>query len=44
MTSDYLTPPQSLEAEQSVLGGLMLDDDSSARVQQVLAILKALNH
>lgn len=40
MTSDYLTPPQSLEAEQSVLGGLMLDDDSSARVQQVLAILK----
>lgn len=40
MTSDYLTIPQSLEAEQSVLGGLMLDDDSSSRVQQVLAILK----
>lgn len=40
MTSDYLTPPQSLEAEQSVIGGLMLDDDNSERVQQVLAILK----
>ena len=39
--TDMISPvPQSLEAEQSVLGGLMLDDDSSERVQQVLAILK----
>lgn len=39
--TDMINPvPQSLEAEQSVLGGLMLDDDSSERVQQVLAILK----
>ena len=39
--TDMINPvPQSPEAEQSVLGGLMLDDDSSERVQQVLAILK----
>ncbi|MDO0680855.1 hypothetical protein MUR06_28540, partial [Klebsiella pneumoniae] len=27
MTADFMTPPHSIEAEQSVLGGLLLDDD-----------------
>lgn len=40
MTADFMTPPHSLEAEQSVIGGLLLDDDSSERVQKVLAMLK----
>lgn len=40
MTSDYITPPCSIESEQSVLGGMMLDDDNSERVQKVLSILK----
>lgn len=40
MTSDFMTPPHSIEAEQSVLGGLLLDDDSSERTQKVLSILK----
>ncbi|HCD6704716.1 DnaB-like helicase N-terminal domain-containing protein, partial [Klebsiella pneumoniae] len=35
-----MTPPHSIEAEQSVLGGLLLDDDSSERTQKVLSILK----
>ena len=25
MTSDFMTPPHSIEAEQSVLGGLLLE-------------------
>ncbi|OCJ30600.1 DnaB-like helicase C-terminal domain-containing protein [Serratia sp. 14-2641] len=41
MTSDYLTPPHSLEAEQSVIGGLMLDGGQSERCQKVLSSLKA---
>ncbi len=40
MTADFMTPPHSIEAEQSVLGGLLLDDDSSERTQKVLSILK----
>ncbi|RLJ10517.1 hypothetical protein CKF66_26970, partial [Klebsiella pneumoniae] len=40
MTSDFMTPPHSIEAEQSVLGGLLLDDDNSERTQKVLSILK----
>lgn len=34
MTSDFMTPPHSIEAEQSVLGGLLLDDDSSERTRR----------
>lgn len=34
------TPPQNLEAEQSVIGGLLLDDDNSDRTQKVLSMLK----
>ncbi|MBS2759991.1 DnaB-like helicase N-terminal domain-containing protein, partial [Klebsiella pneumoniae] len=30
-----MTPPHSIEAEQSVLGGLLLDDDTSERTQKV---------
>lgn len=40
MTSDYITPPNSIESEQSVLGGMLLDDDNSERVQRVLSMLK----
>lgn len=40
MTVDYITPPNSIESEQSVLGGMMLDDDNSERVQRVLSMLK----
>ena len=40
MTADFMTPPHSIEAEQSVLGGLLLDDDNSERTQKVLSILK----
>ncbi|HCU0191112.1 TPA: AAA family ATPase [Citrobacter koseri] len=40
MTSEIMTVPHNLEAEQSVIGGLLLDDDSSERVQKVLSILK----
>nr|VUD28238.1 replicative DNA helicase [Raoultella sp. NCTC 9187] len=40
MTSDFMTPPHSIEAEQSVLGGLLLDDDTSERTQKVLSLLK----
>lgn len=32
--------PQNIEAEQSVIGGLLLDDDNSERVQKVMAMLK----
>ncbi|HDS1237630.1 TPA: AAA family ATPase [Pluralibacter gergoviae] len=39
-TDNYLAPPQNLEAEQSVIGGLLLDDDNSERTQKVLAMLK----
>ncbi|MBJ4125761.1 helicase DnaB, partial [Salmonella enterica subsp. enterica serovar Rissen] len=35
-----MTMPHNIEAEQSVIGGLMLDDDSSERVQKVLTMLK----
>jgi hypothetical protein len=34
MTADFMTVPQNLEAEQSVIGGLLLDDDNSERVQK----------
>lgn len=40
MTSEILTVPHNVEAEQSVIGGLLLDDDNSERVQKVLSILK----
>lgn len=40
MTSEMITVPHNPEAEQSVIGGLLLDDDSSDRVQRVLAMLK----
>lgn len=40
MTSEFMTVPHNLEAEQSVIGGLLLDDDSSERVQKVISILK----
>ncbi len=40
MTADYITPPNSIESEQSVLGGMLLDDDNSERVQRVLSMLK----
>lgn len=40
MTSEIITVPYNLEAEQSVIGGLLLDDDSSDRVHKVLAMLK----
>ncbi|HID4130794.1 TPA: DnaB-like helicase C-terminal domain-containing protein [Pluralibacter gergoviae] len=40
MTVEYLTPPQNLEAEQSVIGGLLLDDNNSERTQKVLSMLK----
>lgn len=39
MTSDFLTVPHSLEAEQSVLGGIMLDTGSD-RCQKAMAMLK----
>ncbi len=40
MTSEFLTPPCSPEAEQSVIGGLMIGDDNSDRTRTVLALLK----
>ncbi|MFU1871690.1 DnaB-like helicase C-terminal domain-containing protein [Citrobacter portucalensis] len=40
MTSEIITAPHNLEAEQAVIGGLLLDDDCSERVQKVLAMLK----
>ncbi|MBJ8671417.1 AAA family ATPase [Citrobacter koseri] len=40
MTAEIMTVPHNLEAEQSVIGGLLLDDDNSERVQKVLSILK----
>ncbi len=33
MTDNFYAPPHSIEAEQAVIGGLLLDDDSSERVQ-----------
>ncbi len=39
MTDNYLTPPHSIDAEQAVLGGLMLDGGEE-RSQKVLGILK----
>ncbi|EOY65630.1 DnaB-like helicase N-terminal domain-containing protein, partial [Klebsiella pneumoniae] len=40
MTSEIITAPHNLEAEQAVIGGLLLDDNNSERVQKVLAMLK----
>lgn len=40
MTSEIITLPHNPEAEQSVIGGILLDDDNSERVQKVLAMLK----
>lgn len=40
MTVDFVTVPHNPEAEQSVIGGLMLVGDSNERAQQVLAMLK----
>lgn len=40
MSAEIMTVPHNLEAEQSVIGGLLLDDDNSERVQKVLSILK----
>ncbi|MGX8943218.1 DnaB-like helicase N-terminal domain-containing protein [Symbiopectobacterium sp. Eva_TO] len=39
MTADYLVPPSSIEAEQSVIGGLLLDAQSD-RAQKVFSFLK----
>lgn len=40
MTSEIMVLPYNLEAEQSVIGGLLLDNDNSERTQKVLGILK----
>ena len=40
MTSEIITAPHNLEAEQAVIGGLLLDDNNSERVQKVMAMLK----
>ncbi|EDL7786794.1 helicase DnaB [Salmonella enterica] len=40
MIDKFYAPPHSIEAEQAVIGGLLLDDDGSERVQKVLAMLK----
>lgn len=40
MTVDFVTVPHNVEAEQSVIGGLMLVGDNNERAQQVLAMLK----
>ncbi|XWJ90316.1 DnaB-like helicase C-terminal domain-containing protein [Phytobacter ursingii] len=40
MSTEIPTIPHNLEAEQSVIGGLLLDDDNSERTQKVLSILK----
>lgn len=40
MTDNLFAPPHSIEAEQAVIGGLLLDDDTSERTQKVLSILK----
>ena len=40
MTAEIIALPHNIEAEQSVIGGLLLDDDNSERVQKVLAMLK----
>jgi replicative DNA helicase len=40
MTDNLMTVPHNLEAEQSVIGGLLLDDNSSERTQKVLSMLK----
>lgn len=39
MTADYVVPPSSVEAEQSVIGGLLLDAQSD-RAQKVFSFLK----
>ena len=39
MSNEFLTVPHNLEAEQSVLGGIMLDTGSE-RCQKALAMLK----
>ncbi len=41
MTSDYKLPPHSIEAEQSVLGGLMIDGGDTDRCRAVFSILKS---
>ncbi|WP_142501301.1 DnaB-like helicase C-terminal domain-containing protein [Klebsiella sp. 2680] len=40
MTDEIITLPHNIDAEQSVIGGLLLDDDNSERVQKVLSMLK----
>jgi replicative DNA helicase len=40
MIDNLFAPPHSTEAEQAVIGGLLLDDDSSERTQKVLSLLK----
>lgn len=40
MTDSILSLPHNIEAEQSVLASLLIDDDNSERVQKVLSILK----
>ncbi|AZS56760.1 DnaB-like helicase C-terminal domain-containing protein [Pectobacterium parmentieri] len=39
MTADYLVPPSSVEAEQCVIGGIMLDAQSD-RAQKIFSFLK----
>lgn len=40
MTNDYFTPPYNLEAEQAVLGGLMISTDEDKR-QHVISLVKS---
>ncbi|EBH8909712.1 helicase DnaB, partial [Salmonella enterica subsp. enterica serovar Santiago] len=40
MTDSMFAPPHSIEAERAVIGGLLLDDDDSDRVQKVLSMLR----
>ncbi len=40
MTAEIMTVPHNPEAEQSVIGGMLLDGGDSERVQKVLAMLK----
>ena len=38
MSNEFLTVPHNVEAEQSVIGGLLLDDDNSESSEPILAV------
>ncbi|ECR0542852.1 AAA family ATPase [Salmonella enterica] len=40
MTDNMFAPPHNIEAERAVIGGLLLDDDDSDRVQKVISMLR----